>query len=68
MVYFSIESAVQEYLKRYEISEAIAQAQKSKHQSLSKARHDFWCAVEIALKELKPKRESKAKWLKSKEV
>lgn len=65
MAYFTIEQAAQDYLERYELSVAIAKAQRSKHQATTKQRHDFWRGVEEILKSHKPPRVNKAKYLQN---
>ena len=55
MAYWIVDEAVQEYIEKYkDLKTAIQRAQTLKLSSRTKKRSEFWLAVELALKELKP--------------
>ncbi|ATP09879.1 hypothetical protein CF134_21580 [Aeromonas salmonicida] len=63
MAYWTTDEAVQEFLKKYtDLKLAIQRAQTLKLTSKTKKRSEFWRAVELALKELKPAKQLKTRY------
>ncbi|MDX7900359.1 hypothetical protein [Aeromonas media] len=63
MAYWNVADAVAEYIDKYQdLKIAIQRAQTLKLSSRTKKRSDFWLAVELALKELKPTKKLKTRY------
>lgn len=63
MAYWKVDEAVQEYIEKYkDLKLAIQRAQTLKLTSKTKKRSEFWRAVELALKELKPAKQLKTRY------
>lgn len=63
MAYWNVAEAVTEYIEKYQdLKIAIQRAQTLKLSSRTKKRSDFWLAVELALKELKPIKQLKTRY------
>ncbi|HDX8454882.1 TPA: hypothetical protein RQN21_004497 [Aeromonas hydrophila] len=63
MAYWNVAEAVAEYIEKYQdLKIAIQRAQTLKLSSRTKKRSDFWLAVELALKELKPTKQLKTRY------
>ncbi|HGY0995179.1 TPA: hypothetical protein ACNU17_004266 [Aeromonas salmonicida subsp. pectinolytica] len=63
MAYWNVAEAVAEYIDKYQdLKIAIQRAQTLKLSSRTKKRSDFWLAVELALKELKPTKQLKTRY------
>ncbi|MFB2747327.1 hypothetical protein [Aeromonas veronii] len=63
MAYWIVDEAVQEYIEKYkDLKTAIQRAQTLKLSSRTKKRSEFWLAVELALKELKPAKRLKTRY------
>lgn len=63
MAYWNVAEAVTEYIEKYQdLKIAIQRAQTLKLSSRTKKRSDFWLAVELALKELKPTKQLKTRY------
>ncbi|MCV3281555.1 hypothetical protein [Aeromonas caviae] len=63
MAYWTVTEAVQEYIEKYQdLKLAIQRAQTMKLSSRTKKRSEFWLAVELALKELKPAKQLKTRY------
>ncbi|MDM5075948.1 MULTISPECIES: hypothetical protein [Aeromonas] len=63
MAYWNVADAVAEYIDKYQdLKIAIQRAQTLKLSSRTKKRSDFWLAVELALKELKPTKQLKTRY------
>lgn len=63
MAYWNVADAVAEYIDKYQdLKIAIQRAQTLKLSSRTKKRSDFWLAVELELKELKPTRQLKTRY------
>ncbi|ELC7281754.1 hypothetical protein RJO76_002860 [Aeromonas veronii] len=63
MAYWTVDEAAKEYIEKYQdLKIAIQRAQTLKLTSRTKKRSDFWLAVELALKELKPIKQLKKRY------
>lgn len=63
MAYWTTDEAVKEYIEKYkDLKLAIQRAQTLKLTSKTKKRSEFWRAVELALKELKPAKQLKTRY------
>jgi hypothetical protein len=63
MAYWTVDEAAKEYIEKYQdLKIAIQRAQTLKLTSRTKKRSDFWLAVELALKELKPTKQLKKRY------
>ncbi|MGN5287743.1 hypothetical protein [Aeromonas sp. 11P] len=63
MAYWNVAEAVAEYIEKYQdLKIAIQRAQTLKLSSRTRKRSDFWLAVELALKELKPTKQLKTRY------
>jgi hypothetical protein len=63
MAYWEVDEAVKEYIEKYQdLKVAIQRAQTLKLTSRTKKRSEFWQAVELALKELKPAKQLKTRY------
>ncbi|MGY3896544.1 hypothetical protein [Aeromonas enterica] len=63
MAYWNVAEAVAEYIEKYQdLKIAIQRAQTLKLSSRTKKRSDFWLAVELSLKELKPTKQLKTRY------
>lgn len=60
MAYLNTQEAVDDYIQRYTIKEAIAKSQIRKSTARSKKRWQFWSEVEQMLKDRLPQK--KGKW------